>query len=36
VTAVDVDLHWESDFEVAQERSLQERRPIFIDVIKDP
>jgi hypothetical protein len=29
-------LHWEHDFDVARERSLAERRPIFIDVMKDP
>jgi hypothetical protein len=29
-------MDWETDFDVACARSLQERRPIFIDVIKDP
>ena len=29
-------LNWESDFEVACQRSLDERRPILIDVMKDP
>lgn len=29
-------LHWEHDFETACQKSLSERRPIFIDVIKDP
>lgn len=28
-------LHWEHDLETAKERSLKERRPIFIDVMKE-
>ena len=31
-----VDIIWERDFAVARERSLRERKPILIDVIKDP
>ena len=27
---------WEQDMERAQERSLRERKPLLIDVMKDP
>jgi hypothetical protein len=29
-------LHWESDFDTACQRSLEERKPVFIDVMKVP
>lgn len=29
-------LHWESDFDHACQRSLDERKSLFIDVMKDP
>lgn len=29
-------LHWENDFDAACQRSLDERKPLFIDVMKDP
>lgn len=29
-------LHWEQEFDTACQRSLNERRPIFIDVMKVP
>jgi hypothetical protein len=29
-------LHWESDFDHACKLALDERKPVFIDVMKDP
>lgn len=29
-------LHWENDWDTALQRSLSERRPVFIDVCKVP
>ncbi len=29
-------LNWENDFDEACQRSLDERKPLFIDVMKDP
>jgi hypothetical protein len=31
-----VSVEWERDFAVAKNRALRERKPILIDVMKDP